>query len=812
MRHFSTFLFIFALVCGVSLVLLRTKNEVQRADYLSQLPEWSSDTPDADATSATGYQSGQRVSIVPGHDKCSFDAIAITQKMLAERKFSIDRIDYANTPLGHPAHLASLHPWVLKTSAWFHQHLSGGAIGRCVETAARRLNSNLLLFGLVTAALLAASVFGRLPAALLALGMAVIFPFAAAFVPGAPHPLSLNTLCMLFSLLALLAGTVSSQNSASAIAAAQETRTASARGFYAASGVFGALGLWLDVPSALPFLGGIAASGVLLSFLSPALSAQTLPWRTWAAAGAGTVLLGYFIDFFPAQGGEVLRYIHPLYALAWIGAAEILLQCGKANGQAKNWNRKRAVICGIAAVALLQLPIILLYSKTALYIPDGPDAFKLEPLSNVAAPSIAVWLAKDGFSKEAVAAFLPLLVVPFAIYILYRIDSARRVAIGLALGPVIACLGVGTRQLSHWSHIDVALLALMVGLITTLCRIAHWRLVWVTAVLFVLCLTPGLFQVLKPNPANASLSPPEFESYIERDLAHWLRQHSTKTPAVLAPPRVTSALCFYGGFSGLSTFDRENQAGTSAAIRIVSASSREEAFTLVDSRKLTHIIIPFWDTYLNTYLGLGLGADAEKDRLEISFLAILQRWQLPPWVRAIPYRLPPGPGVDGMIVILEIVDEQPPALADARLAEYFVEMDMLDRAKEQTKNLVKYPNDWGALAAACMVATATNDVTALEAARGKLFSAVERPERRRLVWDRRVSLAIVLAQQKRPELAKAQMEKCLAEITADNLRSLTTVSLYRFNLLCKLYGTEIDDPDLKTLSRKLLRPDLRIRL
>lgn len=807
-RLFSTLLFVLALAGSVSVVLVRTKNEVQRAEHLSQLSEWSSDTPATNASSPTGYQSGQRVSIIPGHDRRSFDTIAITQQMFARHKFRIDQIDYANTPSGHPAHVASLYPWVLAAAASFHQWLGGGAIGRCVETAALRLNPNLLLIGLSVASIFAACRFGRLPGALLGVAMASIFPFVAGFAPNAPHPLPLHTLCMLFSLLTLLAGTVTAHRTI----ATPDKRVARSLTYYAVSGIFGGLGLWLDVPSALPFLGGLFAAGLLLIFFVRDSSLPTLPWRSWGIAGGGTVLIAYFVDYFPERGDEALRYIHPLYALAWLGAAEILVQCSEANDGSMKWNRKRLMLCGTAVVALLQLPVMILSSKAVLYTPDSPDAFKLEPLSAIAAPSLAGWLAQDGFSPPAIATLLPLLLVPFALFIFLKAGSAHRVAIGLAFGPVLPCLWLGSRQLSHWGHVDVALIVLAVVIATTLCQLAKLQWAWATAVGFILSLTPGLNQILKANPADASLSGPDFESYIERDLGHWLNQHSTKSPAILAPPRVTSGLCFYGGLTGLSTFDRENQAGTSAAIRIVSASSLEEAFTLVDARKLTHIVIPFWDSHLNTYLQLGLGKEAANDRLETSFLAVLQRWQIPPWLRALPYRLPPGQGVNGPIIIFEIVDEQPPAVADARLVEYFMEMDLMDKAREQAKTLVKYPNDWGALAMACTIAAATNDKAGLEIAREKLFSAVERPERRRLVWDRRVSLAIALAQQKRPDLARPQIEKCLAEISTDNLRSLTTVSLYRFNLLCKTYGQEISDPGLKALSRSLLRPDLRARL
>ena len=811
-RLFSNLLFILVLVCSVSLVLLHTKSEAQRAEYLSQLPEWSSDTPVVNASSPTGYQSGQRVAIVPGHDRRSFDVIAITQEIFAQHRFKIDRIDYANTPLGHPVHLASIYPWTLAAAAAFHQYFSGGPIGQCVEIAALRFNPNLLLIGLGIAAIFTAYRFGRLPGALLAVAMAGIFPFAATFAPSAPHPLSLHALCLLFSLLTLLAGTMTSPNAIATPGNIQKAPVAASRAYYMASGIFGGLGLWLDVPAALPFLGGLVGAGLLLSFFSRDPSTPPSPWRSWGIAGAGTVILGYCIDFFPARGDESFRYIHPLYALAWIGAAEILAQCAEVNGRNTKWSRKRLMLGGAAVVALLQLPVVLLYSKPSLFTPDSPDAFKLEPLSAIAAPNLTAWLVRDGFSAAAIATLLPLLLVPFAIFILFKIGSNHRMALGLALGPVLPCLWLASRQLSLWGHIDVVLLALFVVLIATLSQLAKRNLAWAASAAFILCLAPGLTQMFKANPANASLSGPEFESYIERDLAHWLSQHSPKTPAVLAPPRVTSGLCFYGGFAGLSTFDRENQAGTSAAIRIVSASSLEETFTLVDARKLTHIIIPFWDTYLNTYLELGLGAEAGNDRVETSFLSVLRRWQLPLWLRAIPYRLPPGPGVDGSVVIFEIVDEQPPAVAAARLVDYFLEMDQPDLAVAKARELAEYPNDWGALASSCMMAGIKNDVTGLEGARAKLFAAVAKPDRGRLVWDRRVSLAIVLAQQKRPDLAKPQIEKCLAEIDTDKLRTLTTVSLYRFNLLCKLYGTEIDDPALRTLSRTLLRPDLRARL
>ena len=810
-RVLPTILFVVVLTGAISLEFMRARGAARRAEYVSNLPEWSSNTPETEAGSATGYQAGQRIAIVPGHDKLSFAMVANAQQMLARGEFRVERVDNENTPAGHVSHLASVYPWVLAATAAVDHRLGGRPAGRAVEAVALLINPGLLLLGLVAGSLLTARVFGLLSGALLAAGMAVLYPFAAAFVPGAPNPVSLQVLVILFSLLAMLAGGEAARRTAGT-AAGEKTAWAPAPIWFVAGGITGGLGLWLDLPGGLPFIGGLAAAGLLLALFSRAPAAALLPWRAWGLAGAGTLLAGYFIDYFPARGTGALHYLHPLYAVAWVGAAEVILLAGRFRHPVRPWNARRAALAAVAAVALLQLPVALARTHTDLYTPDGPDALRIDPVSSVAAPGVSAWLKRDGLSSLATATLLPLLLIPWAVGLLFRVDASRRVVLGLALGPVILGLAAGLTQLSYWPRLDVALLALAVALAASLRAPPGGWLAPVNAGVFLLTLLPGLGRDFRPVPADAPLSPVEFESYVERDLAHWLRQHAPETPAVLAPPRVTSALCFYGGLAGLGTFDRDNQAGTSAAIRIVSALSVEEAQALVDARKLTHIVIPFWDSYLDTYVRLGAGKDAGAERIDASLLSGLQHWKLPPWLRPIPYRLPAAPGVDGLVVIYAVVDEQSPPVALARLVEYLLEMDQLESAREKARELAEYPNDWGALAAGCQVAAATNDGPGLETARERLYAALARPEHRRLAWDRRVSVAITLAQQKRHDLARPQMETCLGEIDADKLRSLTTVSLYRFDLLCKNYGLEIQDPALRALSRSLLRPDLRSHL
>ena len=79
-------------------------------------------------------------------------------------------------------------------------------------------------------------------------------------------------------------------------------------------------------------------------------------------------------------------------------------------------------------------------------------------------------------------------------------------------------------------------------------------------------------------------------------------------------------------------------------------------------------------------------------------------------------------------------------------------------------------------------------------------------------WDRRVSLAIMLARGKQMDLAREQVRRCLKEVDEAKLRWLSTGSLYRLQVLCKAYGLPIADQRLRELARDLLPPELRSRL
>ena len=77
-----------------------------------------------------------------------------------------------------------------------------------------------------------------------------------------------------------------------------------------------------------------------------------------------------------------------------------------------------------------------------------------------------------------------------------------------------------------------------------------------------------------------------------------------------------------------------------------------------------------------------------------------------------------------------------------------------------------------------------------------------------MLFDRRVSLAIILAEGKRPDLAREQVRRCVEEMDEMKLRSLTSVALYRLNVLLKVFDLPIVDPELRKLATALLPAEM----
>jgi tetratricopeptide (TPR) repeat protein len=390
-------------------------------------------------------------------------------------------------------------------------------------------------------------------------------------------------------------------------------------------------------------------------------------------------------------------------------------------------------------------------------------------------------------------------------------DATQRESIAVALGPVLAVLIFACFRLGWWNPVDGLLLTLLIA--TTMAiktRAKSWTASWLWMGSLVLILTPGFLLLLAPaRTETRNVTENEVLALIERDLAYSLaRQAAPDGAVVLAPPSLTTSLYFHGGLTGLGTPYWENKDGFTAAVRIAGATSLDEAQAASENRNLKYIIVPSWDPFMDEYARLGSGHP------EHSLFALLQQWQAPRWLQPVPYHVPKIAGFEGLsVAIFQVVDLQDNPTALGRLAEYFVEMGKIDQAEMVSQALARlFPADLGALVARTLVAKARNDDAGFAEAIKELPAHISRGEDNALPWQRRVSLAIALAEIKRFDLARNQIKQCLAELDEPRIRSLMTISLYRLQVLSKAFGLEIVDPRLRVLSRKLLPVELRANL
>ena len=793
---------------------------IRRVEYVSSLPGRAEAA--LDAASPTGYAHGQRELIVPERGGNGFHWIAQTQQMFAQREWRVRHVDYENAPFGREVSSTSPYRWWLGLVAWTDHVLSGRPIGLSVERAA--LWADPVLHGLL---LLGLSIFvtwrfGAVAAGILAAGLVVLFPFAAGFLPGVPDDHGLANCCAMGSIFALLAGSNALCGGAGPASAGCTRRNA--HRWFVLAGIVGGIGAWVSVSVQVPILAGILLGALMAAWIvrrcataDPAAALMVPPWRLWSCSGGATILVNSLIEFYPAHlGSWRLNAVHPLYGLAWMGAGELLewtatwIQRG-----GKPFARKRDVIAvALAIAAIAALPVVMKLTGSRGFLTADLSSFRLTELPHgVMASSLLAWIVRDGLTAGFWAAVLPALLVFPAIWLIVHSTTGvtTRVSLAIALGPVAVAFAFACSQLSWWRVFDGALLALIVAALPGHRAAGRRSGGWLWTCLAALVVVPGVIQLWPQEITNADdkMTSAEAEGLIERDLAHWLAKHSGYDGAVVfAPPRETAGLSFYGGLGGVGTLSPDNNDGLRATIMIASVTTLPEAQILVQSRKIRYIVIPSWDPFFDEYAQLYL-VESQSHRKSI-LIPELRRLVLPPWLRPLPCQILKMGGYEGeSALVFEVVDEQSPAVAMSRLAEYLVETGRLDQAAPAGDQLRRFPGDVGALAARAQVQSARGDAAGLAQTMGSLMSRLSNGGDRYLLWDRRVSLAIVLARAGRIDEAGEQVRRCMAEITEKKLRSLSTGSLFNLLVLSHSFNLTAADPKLRELSLDLLPGDLR---
>ncbi len=815
-------LWIATLVCACGFLAWTSTARLQRVGYISGLAGRAAPVDVANAGSRTGYADGQRELIVPERDENSFNWIAQTQQMFARGEWRVRHVDYDNAPFGREVNSPSPYRWWLGVVAWLDHAASGRPIGLAVERAALFADPLLSLLFAVGMTIFVAWRFGALPAALFSAGAATLFPFAAGFLPGVPDAHGLASLCALGSIVVLLPGMNSLRVEAGR--GTGEAADQSIHRWFVLAGIVGGLGMWVSVAVEVPVVVGISLGALVSAWIvrrgnpgdQPGRKVA-VPWRTWAASGGVTILVTYLIEYFPDHlGSWRLDSIHPLYGLAWIGGGELLARTVAWIQREKCGRGLRDVIgVGFAFIAVATIPAAMWLTGSRGFLAQDLLWPRLTNLPNgVVAASVKAWLIRDGATPAFWATVLPLLTLFPAGWLMLRRATKQqsRISIAIAAGPVLVILGFAGQQLSWWMVLDGALLVLLVA--AGHAAAGHRTSRWIVSAAAILMAALGITQLWPERPAGAELKLTSSESgeLIERHLAHWLAKRAGQEGAVVyAPPQETATLCFYGGLRGIGTFGPDNRAGFGSALMIAGVTTMEEAQALLLGHGVRYIVVPSWDPFFDNFAQLYLAKNFS-NRTSL-LIRELRRWNLPRWLRPMPYQMPVSGGFEGQsALVFEVVDEQSPVVAASRTAEYLVEIGELAQAADAGEALRRYPGDIGALSAQAQVQNARGDSAGLAQTMDSLISRLSSGTDRYLPWDRRVSLAMVLARGNRVDLAREQVKRCLAEADEARLRSLSTGSLYGLEVLGKAFGLEMADQRLNKLALELLPGDLRTHL
>ena len=308
-------------------------------------------------------------------------------------------------------------------------------------------------------------------------------------------------------------------------------------------------------------------------------------------------------------------------------------------------------------------------------------------------------------------------------------------------------------------------------------------------------LPPSLARPAEKSPPAAA----DLRALVHRHFSSWLVTHGVSQSTVaLAPPELSDSLVFHGGSRVLMSSAWESHRGHVAASRILSAPEPTEAEAVLQSHAVTHLAIPSWDA------AIPLLVREPQDGSRDTFHARLQRWLLPRYLRAVPYHLPRMPGfLDQQLAVFKVVFPQDEALSLSRLAEYFVEMNRPEPAGLAAQVLAQsFPEDPNAAIARALVFARLERQADFEREIARLAADVAAgrvpPD-----WDRRVQRAIVLALARRHDLARDEIEACIAEASEPALLDLTSLEAYRLATLARNYGLSFRDPKLAQLAAAL---------
>ncbi len=594
-------------------------------------------------------------------DNDSYAWMAHARDLMASGHWRIRHTFMDNAPAGRAMHWSHLLIWTLRGMASAIMLCTGWPAARAVELAGIWAMPLFQLLFLSTAFIALLRKLGWIPAGLFCALALTLDGLSYGFYPLRPDHHGLQLFATLFSFACLQFGGMGwvqtcaaphPSNGSPLFRAPALPAFPEARRWFIAAGAFGGLALWLGATVWLFSLAVIALAALVVvpAFSHPAeadFRYDPALWRWWAGGGVLAGAFFYLLEYAPYHFAMRLEVNHPLYWFCWWGVAEGLRFFGGCSS-VRFWKGQRPAEwlgTALALLAVVALPILIRYGPAewhqmnnpllrhlhAGYIDEflsGWPAIRSRPfhffLANMGILPViaAAWgmaLARSrnrppppDASLRSALAFSGL----FFLLTLFQMRWGYFLAGGL--------LWFGIRSLPHLADFT---------------QNRRWVVRLVCAALMVNAVAAAGTRLRREHAAAiADDIPPAWAhaSLTKRIVLQWGLAAGTNQWRMAGMAADAPALYYFSGIQALASLYWENAAGWQAETDFFADDfSGEQAFSVAQTRRLTHALVPASAGFAQLYLAIKHGlAPAGAERLALAWrLAFPGTEPLPVWIQ-----------------------------------------------------------------------------------------------------------------------------------------------------------------------------------
>jgi hypothetical protein len=581
--------------------------------------------------------------------------IDYARRAVRERSFRVRHTRLDNAPHGREVHWSSPPVWLLLGLAACVRATSGATLPDALVTAGPWLNVAPYLLGALGFARFAAGRTRTWPTLLAAAGFAGIIAFRKELAFGRLDHHGLLLLAILGSLLFL----AQAGGGVLRCACGEDSQAALRRAHRSMllSGIAGGVAFWIQAPFAAvtifsaalgftfwvwAFTGTDAASRMAGS--GPGLPCPDL-WRRWGLAGAATSALAYLLEYAPGNMGMRLEVNHPLYAVAWLGLAEISAVYAR---RVLKPEKGTVLRLALPVLAVMALPLAIWKGPDEWFVLRDPFLRRIHlvigefaPLPQVFAHGTA-WKILLFFSTFTLA-------IPAAIALLCS-RAVRRPDLStvcVLLAPALATFALAWQH-NRFSGLHAAILLVLAVAVCAAWEDSAYRrevrrigdAVCALLTAAVVALFANEMGIQSKYLFRAVVHPALEEAIICRDVARELGQN-LDGQAVVISGFETPYWQHFGGLRGTGSLYWENLDGLRDTAAFLTDPGERDAARIARARGIEYVIVRDRSSWLAEWLFAARGSARPEDIAATLAGRLLSSRDHPKWLKAVPpTRLP----------------------------------------------------------------------------------------------------------------------------------------------------------------------------